>query len=70
MDTCKGCGAEIIWVCNVAHNRIPLSVASHQKRYIRPLDDNGPALLADTYLSHFADCPKGDTFRKRLKKPA
>jgi hypothetical protein len=62
MATCKGCGAEIIWTYTEAGKRIPLD-AKPEKRFVW---ENVPDQyrLKDTYVSHFATCPKAAEFRK------
>lgn len=56
-DTCKGCGATILWV------RMPTSGRS------MPLDSRVKVVITDKGQvvtgreSHFATCPKADAFR-------
>jgi hypothetical protein len=67
LNKCRGCGAEIIWAYTEAGKRIPLDNKA-EKRFV--LDDNpgqyvdGVGVrLRDTYISHFATCPKAAEFR-------
>lgn len=67
-STCSSCGAEVIWVYTERGSRMPLSVASSDRRYVI----TGPGLAGEnptashiaTYISHFADCPHADKHRK------
>lgn len=63
MANCSSCGAEILWVKTAASKPMPLSVASKQKRVVLA-DGDGTAMVRDTYLSHFADCPNASQHRK------
>lgn len=74
VSTCRSCGAEIVWAYTERGRRMPLSVASLERRFVI----TGPALDAvddptvsyvETYVSHFADCPNADKHRKP-KPPA
>ena len=71
MSTCKSCGAEITWARTENGKKIPLSVESAETRFI--LKSRGGATAGDTvkvavsrptYISHFADCPDADKWRK------
>lgn len=65
---CKGCGADILWGITTEGGRhIPLD-AKAEKRFIlvsRGEDEVPAALMRDTYISHFATCPKAQEFRRR-----
>jgi hypothetical protein len=65
-DKCKGCGAEIVWAVTDGGRHIPLD-AKAEKRFILVEGAIQPpaALLRDTYVTHFATCPKAGEFRKR-----
>lgn len=54
IQSCRSCGASIVWTNTPAGKAIPLSVASIETR-------NGVRFA----LSHFADCPEGREWRKR-----
>lgn len=71
MAKCKGCGAEILWATTESGKSIPLSVESEERRFT--VYSKGGALESDTmrmaknektYLSHFADCPNAEEFRR------
>lgn len=62
MDKCKACGADIMWVKTQTGSSTPVDSASAQKRYVKHQD--GTWRLSDTFVSHFATCPKADQFRK------
>jgi hypothetical protein len=56
-DTCRTCGAPIIWLWTRRHKRMPVNDASV----------TGPAELFDPtagHVSHFATCPQRDLHRK------
>jgi hypothetical protein len=66
-DQCKGCGAPILWGITAEGGRhIPLD-AKAEKRFILVARSHGApaALMRDTYVSHFATCPKAGEFRRR-----
>lgn len=61
---CKGCGAEIRWVISENGKRMPLD-AKPEKRFVILVDSYHEVVrLEDTYVSHFATCPKAKEFRK------
>lgn len=61
-EKCKGCGANILWAVTDNGRNIPLD----EKYEMRlTLDDQNVARVQRTYISHFATCPKADTFRMR-----
>ena len=68
---CKTCGEEIIWIITSAGRRMPLSVASQERRFVitpGTADERGrnpTAQQIDTYLSHFADCPDAAEHRRK-----
>ena len=71
---CKKCGANIAFLRLESGKLVPLSIASEEKRYVLtpprrkngdlPFKSSAEALLVNTYLSHFADCPDAASFRK------
>jgi len=63
MAKCSSCGAEIIFAKTASGKTMPLSVASKQKRVVLS-DGDATAMVRDTYLSHFADCPNASQHRK------
>jgi hypothetical protein len=70
MAECKSCGAEVLWVLTAAGKKMPLSVASQERRFVFDADatvsDKEPRFkLVETYISHFADCPFADQHRRR-----
>lgn len=66
MTTCKGCGQPILWVKTESGAKMPLSVASKQKRFVVKALSNEMLVgsAVDTYLSHWGDCPQAGQFRK------
>ncbi len=58
--TCKGCGAPIVWGVTEAGNKVPLDPS--ERRYVEI--DEGRLRIVDTWVSHFATCPKSDDFRR------
>ena len=69
-QNCKGCGQPVLWVNTEKGAKMPLSIASKQKRFvIQPMI--GDALLGkavDTYAAHWGDCPDAAQFRKDKKE--
>jgi len=65
-SNCKGCGQEILWTETESGKKMPLSIASKQKRFIVKAlpGDRLVATMVETFLSHFADCHRVDSFRK------
>jgi len=71
---CKKCGADIAFLRLESGKLAPVSIASEEKRYIvvpprkkngdLPFKTSAEALLVNTYISHFADCPDAASFRK------
>lgn len=66
---CRGCGAEIIWTITEGSKWMPLDAKS-EKRFVvaveKLIENDAPvARLVDTYVSHFATCPKADKFRRK-----
>jgi hypothetical protein len=62
---CRGCGASVLFVTTAATGKsIPLDPLP-VKRIV--IGDDLKARVVDTYIAHFATCPKADQFRK--KKP-
>jgi hypothetical protein len=60
---CKGCGASVLFVPTAATGKlIPLDLRS-EKRVV--IGDDGKARVVDTFVAHFATCPKRDEFRKK-----
>jgi hypothetical protein len=64
MPVCKGCGANIVWIKTASGKSTPID-AKPERRYIS-IDYNW--VLMDTHISHFATCPKADSFRKSKSK--
>lgn len=69
---CRSCGAEMIWIMTPTGKPMPLSVASKEKRWrvVQGIESIAASAetrgyLEDTYISHFADCPNADDFRKK-----
>jgi hypothetical protein len=66
-NKCRGCGADIIWVTTDRGRTMPLD-AKPEKRFVIDVFIDGKAHraeLVDTYISHFATCPRADEFRKK-----
>lgn len=78
MNTCRSCGAEILWVQMptgllapvdkepVPTGNIVLTWPTKPRQAIRASVVAGPSLLDESrYLSHFATCPRGKKWRKK-----
>jgi hypothetical protein len=63
MAQCRGCGAEIIWAITPLNKKAMPLDAKPEKRFILSAG-NDQARLVDTYISHFATCPKAADFRR------
>jgi hypothetical protein len=62
---CRGCGASVLFVPTAASGKlIPLDPTS-EKRVV--IGDDGRARVVDTFIAHFATCPKADQFRRKPK---
>lgn len=59
---CKGCGAPIMWIATRDGKKMPLDVA---KKVVYVIESDGVPRLVRGHESHFATCPKANTFRKR-----
>ena len=69
MSTCKGCGAEVLWVKTPAGKSMPLDAAPVTLWVVE--NDGGKLVSADVRArgviarrSHFETCPKADEFRR------
>lgn len=74
-DTCRDCGASVLWCVTESGNRMPVDAKPIKKVMvlkINPQDRNGPPLakFVDQYESHFAHCSAADARRKPKTKPA
>lgn len=58
---CKGCGAEILWLKTVRGKNMPVDPIG-EARIIRNQHDE--AVMVQTYMPHWATCPKADEFKK------
>lgn len=63
---CSSCGAEIVWAKTDSGKSMPLSIKSHEKRFVLrdPAGGEASTRMVETYLSHFADCPNAAQHRK------
>jgi len=67
MATCKACGKEIYFLTTKRGNLIPVN-AETISVFDRVAVDNHRAIEFDPrkgHISHFADCPRGELFRKK-----
>ena len=65
MATCKGCGASIIWIKTEMGKDMPVNLKS-EKRYVFIKDHihTDHWKLADSFMPHWATCPKAKDFKK------
>lgn len=63
---CKSCGTPMIWTDTPKGKRMPLDATTLQRRMV--LNAEGQAIVADTFLSHYATCPHADHFRKKARR--
>jgi hypothetical protein len=63
---CKGCGAEIEWSKTEAGKAVPLN-RPPEKRFIMLMHhgEGEYVKLVETWVSHFATCPKASEFRNK-----
>lgn len=67
VGTCSGCGAAIVWVVTRAGKRMPVDAKPEKRVVLDDVHATGEppqAQVVDTYVSHFATCPKAQRFRK------
>jgi hypothetical protein len=68
MPTCKGCGAEILWV-KVNGKAHPVNPKRAMVVIEEKVEAPGPGELygraASAWVSHFATCPMATQFRRR-----
>lgn len=62
--TCRACGSPILWATSTKGRPMPLNLPP-EGRYVIEQHRSGPvASYSETYISHFATCPKADEFRR------
>jgi hypothetical protein len=63
---CRGCGADIVWTVTEAGKRMPIDPKPEKRLVLMRRDgiENPIAMARDTYMSHFATCPKAADFRR------
>ena len=69
MATCKGCGAEILWLKTMTGKTMPVDIPPEKRIviiYDRVIGEERGE-VKDSYVSHFATCPQADAFRKKEK---
>lgn len=82
-STCRGCGAEIIFITTGENNGIPCNpeplkywldpegrerIVTTDGKVVRAELEGMPGFETGTgYISHFATCPMADSFRKSHK---
>jgi hypothetical protein len=62
MNTCRSCGASILWAETEVGKRIPLDSTPEHRLVISTV--SGKARVMPTYISHFATCPNAAAHRK------
>lgn len=62
---CTGCRANIVWFRTPRGKNMPAD-AKAETRII--LDDDGAAVMAQTWMPHWATCPKADQFKRERKE--
>lgn len=62
---CRGCGADIIWTVTENGKNMPIDPKPELRLVVMGRDDNRAplAMARNTYMSHFATCPKAADFR-------
>lgn len=66
---CKGCGADIGWVKMRTGGVMPIDPEPLKVVVVRKElhSDEAPGSLITAYNTHWASCPKADTFKKEKK---
>lgn len=71
-DTCKGCGAAIIWTLSPNGARLPVDAKALPNGSYYQLEDRGEATpgavsvpVRDLHLSHFVTCPHRAQFSRK-----
>ena len=57
---CRSCGAGIYWTVTATGKRMPVVVLEGEPGHVTPTQDRD-----GVGVSHFADCPEADHWRKR-----
>lgn len=65
VKACRSCGRPIVWEETFRGARVPLDHPP-ERRYVK--NDEGKMVLVDTWLSHFATCPRATDWRKKTPK--
>jgi hypothetical protein len=72
MPTCKGCGAEIIWIKTEAGRNMPIDakpikayLPNPQYETLYALEKTEKYILQDVHLTHWATCKTADKFKKK-----
>lgn len=63
-QTCKSCGAEIIWTVTDKGKRMPVDAAPEHRFTLVRQGADMRAVYVPVYTSHFATCPHADEHRK------
>jgi hypothetical protein len=67
-DTCKSCGAPILWVETEKGKAMPLDAAPEQRVMLVQTVAKGATkvkgVVVPCYRAHFATCPNADAHRK------
>ncbi len=58
---CSGCKAPIIWMKTIRGKNMPVDAKGEQRI---ALDDDGRAVMVQTWMPHWATCPKAKDFKK------
>jgi hypothetical protein len=62
-DKCSGCGAKIVWAVTANNKAIPLDAKPEKRFTLVPKGGFNEARVTDTYVTHFATCPKAAEFK-------
>ena len=63
MAICRGCGATIDFIVMESGKKMPVNILKPVKIIRR--NERGIGEVVEGYVSHFADCPKAKTFRRK-----
>ena len=65
VKACRSCGRAIVWEVTFRGARVPLDYPP-ESRYVK--NEEGTLVLMDTWLSHFATCPRPNDWRRKAPK--
>lgn len=65
-DKCRSCDQPVKWVLMATGGRMLVNLPAEKRVVIDPFQN--VAKIMDTYVSHFATCPKADEHRRKNER--